>query len=55
MIKVIVCDSSVAITVQTRCRVHNEPAPYSIRSYGYATRTRAALTPAAVILVKNAG
>ena len=59
MINKAVCYSSVPITVQAGLRVR-KLALHSNRSYGYALRSRAALTnsnpaPAPVILVRNAG
>jgi hypothetical protein len=54
MIKNTVCNSSTPITVQAGLRVRKLALP-SNRSYGYAFRSRAALTPAPVILVRNAG
>jgi hypothetical protein len=59
MIKNTVCYSSMPITVQAGLRVR-KLALHSNRSYGYALRSRAALTktnpaPAPAILVRNAG
>ena len=59
MIKNTACYSRVPITVQAGLRVR-KLALHSNRSYGYAFRSRAALTntnsaPATVILVRNAG
>ena len=59
MIKNTLCFSIVPITVQASLRVR-KLAIHSNRSYGYAFRSRAALTntntaPASVILVRNAG
>jgi hypothetical protein len=59
MIKNTMCFSSMPITVQTGLRAR-KLALHSSRSYGYAFRSRAALTdtnsaPAPVILVRNAG
>jgi hypothetical protein len=59
MIENTVCYISMPITVQAGLRVR-KLALHSNRSYGYAFRSRAALTdtnsaPASVILVKNAG
>ena len=53
------CFFSMPITVQTGLRVR-KLALHSNRSYGYAFRSRAALTntnpaPASVILVRHAG
>ncbi len=59
MAKNTVCYSSMPVTVQAGLRVR-KLALHSNRSYGYAFRSRAALTytnpaPAPVILVRNAG
>ena len=59
MIKNAMCFSNVPITVQAGLRVR-KLALHSNRSYGYAFRSRVALThsnpaPAPVILVRNAG
>jgi hypothetical protein len=59
MIKNTECYSRVPITVQAGLRVR-KLALHSNRSYGYAFRSRAALSntnpaPAPVILVRNAG
>ena len=58
MVKNTACYSSVPVTVQAGLRVRNL-ALHSNRSYGYAFRSRAALSntnpaPAPVILVRNA-
>ena len=59
MVKNTACYSSAPITVQAGLRVR-KLALHSNRSYGYAFRSRAALSntnpaPATVILVRNAG
>jgi hypothetical protein len=59
MVKNTVCFASAPITVHAGLRVR-KLAIHSNRSYGYAFRSRAALSntnpaPAPVILVRNAG
>jgi hypothetical protein len=54
MIENTVCYPSMPITVQASLRVR-KLALHSNRSYGYGFRSRAALTPAPEILVRNAG
>ena len=58
MTRTTLCYSSMPVTVQASLRVR-KLALHSNRSYGYAFRSRAALTntgpPAPVILVRNTG